>query len=130
MDRASLEVGIGASMQELSVGLHDSFKQDDRMRSGMAVALCAKVGRIANQVMLGARFGVLVEQAQPDRPVIDDRLRLVEFERREIVLQHRARLCHDDRVRSFRRRRPFMIGRSRLLISALLARLRIRLLSR
>lgn len=86
VDRASLEVGIGAGAQELSVGLHDSFEQDDRMRRGMSVALCAKVGRIANQVMLGARFSVLVEQSQPDRPVIDDRLRLVEFERREIGL--------------------------------------------
>lgn len=92
--RARLEVGIGAGMQELSVGLHDSFKQNDRVRGGMSVALCAKVGRIANQVVLGARFGVLVEQSQPDRPVVDDRLRLLEFERPEVVLQHPARLCH------------------------------------
>lgn len=81
MDRASLEMTIGAGMQKLSVGLHDSFKQNDGMRGGMSVALCAKVGRIANQVVLGARFGVVVEQSQPDRPVIDDRLRLVELER-------------------------------------------------
>ena len=86
VDRASLEVCIGASMQEPSVGLHDSFKQNDRVRGSVAVALCAKVERVTNQVVLRARFGVLVEQSQPDRPVIDDGVRLVECERREIVL--------------------------------------------
>jgi hypothetical protein len=40
----------------------------------VAVTLRAKVGRIANQIVLGARFGVLVEQPHSDRPVIDDRL--------------------------------------------------------
>jgi hypothetical protein len=74
VDRASLEVAIGAGMQELSVGLHHSFKQNDRVRGGVAVTLRAKVGRIANQIVLGARFGVLVEQPHSDRPVIDDRL--------------------------------------------------------
>ena len=92
MDRASLEVAIGAGVQELSVGFHDSFKHNDRMRGGMSVPLCPKVGRIANQVVLGTRFGVVVEQSKADRPVIDDGLRLIEFERRQIVLQHPARL--------------------------------------
>jgi hypothetical protein len=45
VDRASLEVAIRAGTQELSVGLHDSFKQNDRMRRRMSVPLCAKVRR-------------------------------------------------------------------------------------
>ena len=35
--------------------------------------------------MLGARDGILIEQSDADRAVVDDRLGLPQFERRELI---------------------------------------------
>lgn len=55
------------------------------MRGAMAVRLPAQPVRIANEVVLGARAGISVQQPKPDRPVVDLRLGLLELKRRQII---------------------------------------------
>jgi hypothetical protein len=40
---------------------------------------------IADEIVLGAREGILIEQSDADRAVVDDRLGLPQFERRELI---------------------------------------------
>ena len=81
-------------MKELSVALHRSVENDDGVGSGVAMLLCAQPHRIADEVVLGAGGGILVEQSQPDRPVIDRRLGLLEVERREAIEEDCGVWCH------------------------------------
>jgi hypothetical protein len=40
---------------------------------------------IADEIVLGARDGILIEQSDADRAVVDDRLGLPQFERQELI---------------------------------------------
>src|SRR5438270_11720197 len=91
MDASRLEVGVRAGGELLPVGVHRPLEHDDRVRGGVAMAPGLEAGRVADQIVLGAGYRVLVEQPQPDGTVVDDWLGLVELERRELRLRDHVR---------------------------------------
>jgi hypothetical protein len=52
-------------MKKLAVEFHNSVQDDDGVRSAVAVRLSAQPRRIADEVVLGAGAGILVQQPSP-----------------------------------------------------------------
>lgn len=83
------EMAVAARSNRAAICVEAPLDHDDRLRDGMPVALCAKAGRIPNEVVLRPGRSVR-EEAQADRTVVDDRLSRLKTEL--------TKLAEDDRL--------------------------------
>jgi hypothetical protein len=73
--RACRKVRVRTRRQDPPVCAQGPFDDDDGVGRGMAMVLSPQTCCVANQIMLGSRSGILVEEPKTDGPVLDHRLR-------------------------------------------------------